>query len=53
LDNVRSTRSPSNNADGDLRVREVEEKLESATQAFKGQIQQMEADYQIAVHYVK
>jgi len=34
-------------------VQEAEEKLELATQAFKGQIQQMEADYQIAVHYVK
>ena len=53
LQNARSSRSPSSNADGDARVQEVEEKLESVTQAFKGQIQQMEADYQIAVHYVK
>lgn len=53
LQNARSSRSPSSNADGDSRVQEVEEKLESVTQAFKGQIQQMEADYQIAVHYVK
>ncbi|KAF8973589.1 hypothetical protein BDZ97DRAFT_379394 [Flammula alnicola] len=52
LDNVRSTQSPSSNADADLRVQEAEEKLETATQAHNGQIQQMEADYQIAVHYV-
>ncbi|KDR85383.1 hypothetical protein GALMADRAFT_1324087 [Galerina marginata CBS 339.88] len=53
LDNVRSNRSPSDSADVDIRVQEAEEKLEIATQAFRGQIQQMEADYQIAVHYVK
>ncbi|PPQ64520.1 hypothetical protein CVT26_002059 [Gymnopilus dilepis] len=53
LDNARSQRSPSDSSDVDARVQEAEEKLELATQAFKGQIQQMEADYQIAVHYVK
>lgn len=53
LDQSRSSRSPSSTADVDARVQEVEERLESTTQAFKDQIQQMEADYQIAVHYVK
>lgn len=53
LQNARSTHSPSSNPDSDARVQEVEEKLESVTQAFQGQIQQMEADYQVAVHYVR
>lgn len=48
LNNVRSSRSPMSE-DAEQRVQEAERKVE----AFTGQIQQMEADYQIAVHYVK
>jgi len=53
LDSVRSSQSPANNADADLRVQEAEEKLEMVQQAHALKLKQLEDDYNMAVHYVK
>lgn len=54
LDRERSTRSPgAADEDAEARVNEAEAKLEEAERTFKSRMQQMEEDYQLAVHYVK
>jgi len=53
LDSIRSGQSPSSNGEADLRVQEVEEKLEMVQQAHALKIKQLEDDYNMAVHYVK
>ena len=54
IDRLQSS-SPHDNgeADQDARVAELEQKLEETESSYNARMQQLEQDYQIAVHYVK
>ncbi|TFK56590.1 hypothetical protein OE88DRAFT_37246 [Heliocybe sulcata] len=56
LSRVRSTRSPPNRAadsTADSRAEDLERRLEETERGYKSRLQQLEEDYQLAVHYVK
>lgn len=56
LTRIRSTQSPSNqkvDPAAVLRANELERRLEETERGYKSRLQQLEEDYQLAVHYVK
>jgi chromosome segregation ATPase len=52
LDEMKAS-GPQQNGDSDARVLELEQKLEETESSYKARLQQLEEDYQLAVHYVK
>ncbi|TBU34681.1 hypothetical protein BD311DRAFT_746594 [Dichomitus squalens] len=57
LDRLRTTQSPSrrngHDSGSEVRISELEQKLEETESSYKARLQQLEEDYQLAVHYVK
>ncbi|KAI1789772.1 hypothetical protein LXA43DRAFT_1096023 [Ganoderma leucocontextum] len=57
LDRLRTTQSPSrrngHDSGSEARIADLESKLEETENSYKARLQQLEEDYQLAVHYVK
>lgn len=57
LDRLRTTQSPSHrnghDSGSEARIADLETKLEETENSYKARLQQLEEDYQLAVHYVK
>ena len=57
LDRIRATQSPSvrngSDANSDALVEELKQQLMDTESSYKARLQQLEEDYQLAVHYVK